>query len=443
MDHIELWDKAKALMREELANVSYTTWIEQPLKPVYVVDDKLALEVISDFNEKTIRARYLPMITEAVSQAAGREMTIELMSVKERIEWQERQKKEDAPAMQGINMFNLKSTFDTFVVGSSNRFAHAAALAVAEQPGMAYNPLFLYGGVGLGKTHLMHAIGHFIQDHFPNMRMLYLPSEMFTNELVAAIKNNKNVEFRNRFRNVDVLMLDDIQFIAGRDSTQEEFFHTFNALHSAGKQIIISSDKPPREIARLEERLRSRFEWGLIADIQKPDFDTRIAILRKKAMSENIMVGDDVLELIASRIESNIRELEGSLTRLVAFSTLHKRPIDVALCEEALKEVFEQKAPRRVDENVVMSAVSDYYGVTPEDLKSSRRNREITVPRQVAMYLTREMTGLSLPSIGRAFGGRDHSTVLYACNTVEKNLKTTPSMAALVEDIRKLIREGK
>ena len=209
MDHIELWDKAKALMREELANVSYTTWIEQPLKPVYVVDDKLALEVISDFNEKTIRARYLPMITEAVSQAAGREMTIELMSVKERIEWQERQKKEDAPAMQGINMFNPKSTFDTFVVGSSNRFAHAAALAVAEQPGMAYNPLFLYGGVGLGKTHLMHAIGHFIQDHFPNMRMLYLPSEMFTNELVAAIKNNKNVEFRNRFRNVDVLMLDE------------------------------------------------------------------------------------------------------------------------------------------------------------------------------------------------------------------------------------------
>ena len=298
MDHIELWDKAKALMREELANVSYTTWIEQPLKPVYVVDDKLALEVISDFNEKTIRARYLPMITEAVSQAAGREMTIELMSVKERIEWQERQKKEDAPAMQGINMFNPKSTFDTFVVGSSNRFAHAAALAVAEQPGMAYNPLFLYGGVGLGKTHLMHAIGHFIQDHFPNMRMLYLPSEMFTNELVAAIKNNKNVEFRNRFRNVDVLMLDDIQFIAGRDSTQEEFFHTFNALHSAGKQIIISSDKPPREIARLEERLRSRFEWGLIADIQKPDFDTRIAILRKKAENEGIEISDEMLELI-------------------------------------------------------------------------------------------------------------------------------------------------
>ena len=235
MDHVEIWDKAKLLLREELNLTSFSTWIDQPLKPVYVVDDKLALEVISDFIENTVRARYLALITEAVSQAAGREMTIELMSVKERIAWQENQKKEERRPMQGVNTFNPKSTFDTFVVGSSNRFAHAASLAVAEAPGMAYNPLFLYGGVGLGKTHLMHAIGHFIQDHFPNMRMLYLPSEMFTNELVSAIKNNKNVEFRDRFRNVDVLMLDDIQFIAGRDSTQEEFFHTFNALHSAGK----------------------------------------------------------------------------------------------------------------------------------------------------------------------------------------------------------------
>ncbi|MDY3762779.1 MAG: DnaA/Hda family protein, partial [Candidatus Ventricola sp.] len=224
MDHVEIWDKAKALLREELANVSYTTWIDQPLKPVYVVDDKLALEVISEFTEKTIRARYLSMITEAVSQVAGREMSVELMSVKERIAWQESQKKEEQAPLQGVNTFNPKSTFDTFVVGSSNRFAHAASLAVAEAPGMAYNPLFLYGGVGLGKTHLMHAIGHFIQDHFPSLRLLYLPSEMFTNELISAIKNNKNVEFRERFRNVDVLMLDDIQFIAGRDSTQEEFF---------------------------------------------------------------------------------------------------------------------------------------------------------------------------------------------------------------------------
>ena len=283
MDHVEMWEKAKALLREELSSVSFSTWIEQPLKPVYVQDDTLALEVISDYMENNVRARYLTMITGAVSQVAGREMKIRLMSVMQRVEWQAQQKKDSLTQMPGVNTFNPKSTFDTFVVGSSNRFAHAASLAVAEAPGAAYNPLFLYGGVGLGKTHLMHAIGHFIQDHFPSMRLHYLPSEMFTNELISAIKNNKNVEFRDRFRNVDVLMLDDIQFIAGRDSTQEEFFHTFNALHNAGKQIIISSDKPPREIARLEERLRSRFEWGLVADIQKPDFDTRIAILRKKA----------------------------------------------------------------------------------------------------------------------------------------------------------------
>ena len=432
MDHIELWDKAKALMREELANVSYTTWIEQPLKPVYVVDDKLALEVISDFNEKTIRARYLPMITEAVSQAAGREMTIELMSVKERIEWQERQKKEDAPAMQGINMFNPKSTFDTFVVGSSNRFAHAAALAVAEQPGMAYNPLFLYGGVGLGKTHLMHAIGHFIQDHFPNMRMLYLPSEMFTNELVAAIKNNKN--------NVDVLMLDDIQFIAGRDSTQEEFFHTFNALHSAGKQIIISSDKPPREIARLEERLRSRFEWGLIADIQKPDFDTRIAILRKKAENEGIEISDEMLELIAGRIESNIRELEGSLTRVNAYAKLNHCEINEEVISHALHDIAVVRDPKRITPELIIDCVADYYSLSADMLRGDSRKKEIALARHVAVYLTREMTGLSLPRIGDAFG-RDHSTIINSCDKVTKMLDTSSDMKSSIADLKKIITE--
>ena len=398
MDHIELWDKAKALMREELANVSYTTWIEQPLKPVYVVDDKLALEVISDFNEKTIRARYLPMITEAVSQAAGREMTIELMSVKERIEWQERQKKEDAPAMQGINMFNPKSTFDTFVVGSSNRFAHAA------------------------------------------MRMLYLPSEMFTNELVAAIKNNKNVEFRNRFRNVDVLMLDDIQFIAGRDSTQEEFFHTFNALHSAGKQIIISSDKPPREIARLEERLRSRFEWGLIADIQKPDFDTRIAILRKKAENEGIEISDEMLELIAGRIESNIRELEGSLTRVNAYAKLNHCEINEEVISHALHDIAVVRDPKRITPELIIDCVADYYSLSADMLRGDSRKKEIALARHVAVYLTREMTGLSLPRIGDAFG-RDHSTIINSCDKVTKMLDTSSDMKSSIADLKKIITE--
>ena len=440
MDHVEIWDKAKALLREELANVSYTTWIDQPLKPVYVVDDKLALEVISEFNEKTIRARYLPMITEAVSQVVGREMSVELMSVKERIAWQESQKKEETRPLQGVNTFNPKATFDTFVVGSSNRFAHAASLAVAEAPGMAYNPLFLYGGVGLGKTHLMHAIGHFIQEHFPNMRMLYLPSEMFTNELVSAIKNNKNVEFRQRFRNVDVLMLDDIQFIAGRDSTQEEFFHTFNALHSAGKQIIISSDKPPREIARLEERLRSRFEWGLIADIQKPDFDTRIAILRKKAENEGIEISDEMLELIAGRVESNIRELEGSLIRVNAYAKLNRCAINEEVIAHALHDIAVVRDPKRITPDLIIDSVADYYGLGSALLRGNSRKKEIALARHVAVYLTREMTGLSLPRIGDAFG-RDHSTIINSCEKVGKMIEEGGEMKAIIADLKKIITE--
>jgi len=440
MDHVEIWDKAKALLREDLATVSYTTWIDQPLKPVYVIDDKLALEVISEFNEKTIRARYLPMIAEAVSQVVGREMTVELMSVKERIAWQESQKKEESRPLQGVNTFNPKSTFDTFVVGSSNRFAHAASLAVAEAPGMAYNPLFLYGGVGLGKTHLMHAIGHFIQEHFPNMRMLYLPSEMFTNELVSAIKNNKNVEFRQRFRNVDVLMLDDIQFIAGRDSTQEEFFHTFNALHSAGKQIIISSDKPPREIARLEERLRSRFEWGLIADIQKPDFDTRIAILRKKAENEGIEISDEMLELIAGRVESNIRELEGSLIRVNAYAKLNRCAINEEVIAHALHDIAVVRDPKRITPDLIIDSVADYYGLSAALLRGNSRKKEIALARHVAVYLTREMTGLSLPRIGDAFG-RDHSTIINSCEKVGKMIEEGGEMKAVIADLKKIITE--
>ena len=440
MDHAEIWDKAKALLREELADVSYNTWIDQPLKPVYVVDDKLALEVISEFTEKTIRARYMAMITEAVCEAAGREMTIELMSVKERIAWQESQRKEEQRPIQGANTFNPKSTFDTFVVGSSNRFAHAASLAVAEAPGMAYNPLFLYGGVGLGKTHLMHAIGHFIQDHFPNKRMLYLTSEMFTNELVSAIQKNKNVEFRERFRNVDVLMIDDIQFIAGRDTTQEEFFNTFNALHTAGKQIIISSDRPPREIARLEERLRSRFEWGLIADIQKPDFDTRIAILRKKAENEGIEISDEMLELIAARVESNIRELEGSLNRVNAYAKLNRCAINEEVISHALRDIAVVRDPKRITPDLIIDAVADYYGIGTNLLRGSSRKKEIAIARHVAVYLTREMTGLSLPRIGDAFS-RDHSTIINSCEKVAKMIEEDGEMKAVIADLKKIISE--
>ena len=440
MDHVEIWDKAKALLREELANVSYTTWIDQPLKPVYVVDDRLALEVISEFNEKTIRARYLPMITEAVSQVVGREMSVELMSVKERIAWQESQKKEETRPLQGVNTFNPKATFDTFVVGSSNRFAHAASLAVAEAPGMAYNPLFLYGGVGLGKTHLMHAIGHFIQDHFPNLRLLYLQTETFTTELVSSIQKNKTAEFRERFRNVDVLMIDDIQFIAGRDTTQEEFFHTFNALHNAGKQIIISSDKPPRDIARLEERLRSRFEWGLVADIQKPDFDTRIAILRKKAENERIEVSDDMLELIAGRIESNIRELEGSLIRVNAYAKLNGCAINEEVIAHALHDIAVVRDPKRITPDLIIDCVADYYGLSPALVRGNSRKKEIATARHIAVYLTREMTQMSLPRIGGAFG-RDHSTIINSCDKVTQMMQDSAQVRSAVADLKKIISE--
>ena len=440
MDHVEMWEKAKALLREELSSVSFSTWIEQPLKPVYVQDDTLALEVISDYMENNVRARYLTMITGAVSQVAGREMKIRLMSVMQRVEWQAQQKKDSLTQMPGVNTFNPKSTFDTFVVGSSNRFAHAASLAVAEAPGAAYNPLFLYGGVGLGKTHLMHAIGHFIQDHFPSLRLLYLPSEMFTNELISAIKNNNNVEFRERFRNVDVLMLDDIQFIAGRDSTQEEFFHTFNALHTAGKQIIISSDKPPREIARLEERLRSRFEWGLIADIQKPDFDTRVAILRKKADNEGIEISNDMLELIAGRIESNIRELEGSLTRVNAYARLNHCEISEEVIAHALKDIAVVRDPKRITPDVIIDCVAEYYGLSAAQVRGDSRKKEIAQARHMAVYLTREMTGLSLPRIGDAFG-RDHSTIINSCDKITKQLASSAEAKAAVTDLKKIITE--
>ena len=437
MDYAELWESAKRMLKEEVPTLSYTTWIEQPLRPVYYENGVLALEYPNEMYEKA-SGRYLPVIAEAVSRAAGTKVSVELISVEKRNERQREQEQQRRRTSE--NMFNPKSTFDTFVVGSSNQFAHAAALAVAEQPGQAYNPLFLYGGVGLGKTHLMHAIGHYIEDRFPSLRILYMPSETFTNELVSAIKNNRNNEFRDRFRNVDVLMLDDIQFIAGREATQEEFFHTFNALREREKQIIISSDKPPREIARLEERLRSRFEWGLIADIQKPDFDTRVAILRKKAENEGIEVADEVLELIARRIDSNIRELEGSLTRVNALARLRRAPIDTTLVGEALRDITVVRDPKRITPETITACVAEYYNLSPQLLRGDSRKKEIAHARHVAVYLTREMTGLSLPRIGDAFG-RDHSTIINSCDKITRMLEGSSELRGAIADLRRMIQE--
>ena len=335
---------------------------------------------------------------------------------------------------------NPKYTFDTFVIGNSNGLAHAACVAVAEAPAKAYNPLFLYGGVGLGKTHLMHAIGHHIITQKKNAKVAYISSEKFTNELINSIKDDKNEDFRNKYRNVDILLIDDIQFIAGKERTQEEFFHTFNSLHEANKQIIISSDRHPKEIPTLEDRLRSRFEMGLITDIQAPDFETRIAILRKKAQIENISVSNEVMNYIAKNIKSNIRELEGALTRVVAYSSLTNKVITLELCVEALKDILVNKQNKEISIDDIKEKVSVEFGVKIDDFNSRKRARSISYPRQIAMYISRELTNLSLPKIGEEFGGRDHTTVLHACDKISNDLKND---LVLKERLDKIILELK
>lgn len=425
-----LWDRACESLAANMIKVTYDTWIHT-LKPIALDGDTFVLQAATDFYKKNVVMRYAATIESALSQIAGRPLTAKFLNPEEAEAYVS-----PVPAVEKPSFLNPKYTFDSFVVGSSNRFAHAACLAVAESPAEAYNPLFIYGGVGLGKTHLMHAIGHYLLANNPQVKIAYVTSEAFMNELISAIQTSQTASFRDKYRKVDVLLIDDIQFIAGTTSTQEEFFHTFNALHTAGKQIIVSSDRPPREIPRLEERLRSRFEWGLIADIQRPDLETRIAILRRRAQDEMITCGDDVLQMIAERVQSNIRELEGSLTRLSAYASLTGRPIDCALAEDALREVFASHEPHNVTCEDVLRVVSSYYNVTPEDLKGPRRNREITVPRQISMYLCRELTDCSMSRIGDAMGGRDHTTVLHGCDKVAEDLRTSESLGALMDDLR-------
>ncbi len=436
LDARTLWDEACQLMKHEMSQVTYSTWIASALKPLDLSGDQFYVEAAADYYHTFVVPRYSVLISNALQQAAGKQLKLSILTPKQANEYRNGQN----PLTKAAPRLNGKYTFDTFVVGSGNRFAHAASLAVAEAPADAYNPFFIYGGVGLGKTHLMQAIGHYILEQNPQTRLEYVTSETFTIELVNAIQTNRNAAFREKYRNVDVLLIDDIQFIAGRDSTQEEFFHTFNALHNAGKQIIISSDRPPKEIARLEERLRSRFEWGLIADIQKPDVDTRCAILRRKAKDELIRVDDDVLQLIAQRVDSNIRELEGSLNRLVAYSSLAGRQIDLALAEEALREVFSNHQPKSLTPQDVLDAVSTYYDLAMEDLLGPRRTRNVTVPRQLAMYLSRKLTPASLPRIGEALGGRDHTTVLHGCAKIEELSRNNAPLRAAIEDISKQLR---
>jgi len=436
----ELWEKALKLLKTELTDVSFNTWIKS-IEPLIIKDDYMYLCVPNDFTKGILESRYTNLISNCVKKVSDKNYVIKFIMPNEAEKYINPAPK-DEPGQNSGTMLNSKYTFDTFVIGNSNRFAHAACLAVAESPANAYNPLFIYGGVGLGKTHLMHAIGHYILSQNPSTKVLYVSSEKFTNELITSIQTNKNVEFRNRYRNVDVLLIDDIQFIAGKESTQEEFFHTFNALHEANKQIIISSDKPPKEIPTLEERLRSRFEWGLIADIQPPDLETRVAILRKKAELENIEVDDEVLLFIARRIESNIRELEGALTRIMAYSSLNNNKLDVSIADEALKDIISNHRPKIITSDLIMNVVANHFNLKVDDFKSKKRNRSIAYPRQIAMYLCREMTDLSLPKIGEEFGGRDHTTVIHACEKISSDLKDDLELYKIISKLKNEIRES-
>ncbi len=438
LDYQMIWQKACHLMHAEMSDVTYSTWIERALSPLDMNGETYYIKAETDFYHQFVVPRYSALITSALKEASGKDLKLSILTPKQAKEYKSGASVIRKPAPQ----LNERYTFESFVVGSGNRFAHAASLAVAEAPADAYNPLFIYGGVGLGKTHLMHAIGHYILEQRPEARLEYVTSETFTIELVTAIQTNRNIQFRDKYRNVDILLIDDIQFIAGRDSTQEEFFHTFNALFNSGKQIVISSDRPPKEIAHLEERLRSRFLSGLIADIQRPDMDTRCAILRSKAKEENMVVSEDVIQMIAQNVDSNIRELEGSLTRLSAYSNLSGKEISLELAQEALKEIISDHQPRSVSSEDVLKAVSTYYSISVEDLVGPRRSRNITVPRQMIMYLSRLLTDTSLPKIGEMLGGRDHSTILHGCAKIETMISTTPPIKAAVADLSKqLLRQ--
>lgn len=438
------WEKARDIIKGELSEISFNTWIKC-CEPLSLTDHVLTLTVPNEFTRGILDKRYKDLVIQALNIVTSKNMDVEFRLESETEEEIEDPTEVVEPDDSGNSSvvvsdemsttLNPKYTFNSFVIGNSNRFAHAASLAVAESPAKAYNPLFIYGGVGLGKTHLMHAIGHYILKENPKAQVVYVSSEKFTNELINAIKDDKNEEFRNKYRNIDVLLIDDIQFIAGKERTQEEFFHTFNALHEDNKQIILSSDRPPKEIKTLEDRLRSRFEWGLIADIQAPDFETRMAILKKKADSEHLIVSNDVMVYVATKIKSNIRELEGALIRILAYASLTNREISVELAAEALKDIIANKGTTDVTVETIQEAVANYFNLRVDDLKSQRRTRTISYPRQIAMYLSRKLTDMSLPKIGEEFGGRDHTTVIHAYEKISESYKTDEVLQNIIDDL--------
>jgi chromosomal replication initiator protein len=413
----DLWAAALELLEPRYNRPVFEMWLK-PMRLVELTPDEIVLAVNTTFARDWVENRLKNDITGVLRDILGAEISLRVVvdpgAATESVATSVPARPAAVTEELRVGNLNPRYTFDDFVIGNSNRFAHAASQAVAEAPAMAYNPLFLYGGVGLGKTHLMHAIGHRVLARNPNANIVYVSSEKFTNEFIIAIKNNQTVEFRNRYRHVDVLLIDDIQFLEGKEQTQEEFFHTFNSLHEAQKQLVISSDRPPKEIQTLESRLRSRFEWGLLTDIQPPDFETREAILRKKAETEQVPVPDDVLAFIAKVIPSNIRELEGSLIRVVAFASLTKSTITVELAGEVLKNAVAAAPMHRVTIPLIKERVSKFFGISIKEMEAQRRDQRVTMPRQVAMYIAWQLTGASLPQIAREFGKKDHTTAMYA-----------------------------
>ena len=449
----EKWDQILQTVKveHELSDISFKTWL-QPLQLHEITDTTVTILVPNEqMAIDYISKKYTFPLKVAIAECTGKEYNIEFILPEQAAAQLEAKKK--VAAVNNVDHsvlaeragLNPKYTFDTFVVGNNNKFAHAASLAVAESPGKMYNPLFIHGGAGLGKTHLMHSIAHFVLNQNPEKKVLYVTSETFTNELIDAIRNGNNTamtKFREKYRSVDVLLIDDIQFIIGKEATQEEFFHTFNDLHGNKKQIIISSDKPPKDIVTLEARLRSRFEWGLIADISSPDFETRMAILHKKEENDGYNIDNEVIKYIAMHIKSNIRELEGALNKLVALSNLEKREITVELAEEALKDIVSPDEKKEVTPALIVNTVAEHFHVSVDDIRSNKRNNEIVVPRQIAMYLCNTMTSVGLKKIGSEIGGRDHSTVLHGSKKISDEMKTSDDMRKTIEILQKKISPG-
>ncbi len=438
------WEKTLTFLRPEMTAVSFDTWID-PLTPFRLDEEKGCLYLVlgGGIGKNILEDRYRSIIESAIKQAFG----IKLQAVfldHEEVEAEQKKKANTLTQTFTDELYlNPKYVFGTFVVGKNSQFAHAASLAVAEMPlSDQYNPLFLYGGAGLGKTHLMHAIGHHITRNIPKLKVLYVSCEMFTNEFIKAIRDNNTVDFRNKYRNIDVLLIDDIQFLEKKERVQEEIFHTFNTLYDANKRIILSSDRPPKSIATLEERLRSRFEWGLIVDIQPPDFETRVAILCKKAQLEEIPVNEDfmdVIKVIAEKIQNNVRELEGAFIRVVAYSSLTGQPIDRELAKEVLKDVFSAN-DRFLTPDLIKKHVCRHFNIKVADMESAKRSRNLAFPRQIAMYICRDLTDLSLPKIGEAFGNRDHTTVLHACEKINTEIRSNEVLREVVLSLEDTIR---